>query len=180
MNIPDYQNYSPNLPENDLLAESPTSDFDLEVHHSAPEYATTNPALDSLLEDICERGNCVIEPISSHICALQEMFLDTLYNRMEEAGIDLSEKLTVFQTQGGHLAVLGEHPEKKRVEALLAATPALSEVFTTLSSHSEIARDIVNINRIFHSMHAAGESGAESASGYHLSLKGGMSHFYFV
>ena len=173
--MPEYQIYSPGLPATpEAIVEN------RELQHETPEFSAFNPTLNSLLEDICERNSVAIEPISSHICALQEMFLDTVYIKLEQAQIDFTEKITIYLNRKNELKVLGEHPEKDRVEAVLAETPGLAEVFSTLSSHSEIARDIVNINRIFSSLVAGGEYAGENASGYHLSLKGGMSHFYFV
>ena len=179
MNIPDFYAQIPDSPaENSCLPTSPESGT--MPHEPPPACQMGNPALESMLEDICIKSSYVMEPLSSHLCSLQEKFLDTLYNAFKEAEVELTEKITIFQDPGGMLLVSGEHPERETIERVLANNPFLSEVFTTLSSHSEIARDIVNINRIFGSMGNEYEHSLERNNGYHLSLKGGMSHFYFI
>ncbi|MBQ4132380.1 MAG: hypothetical protein IJD04_01425 [Desulfovibrionaceae bacterium] len=152
----------------------------LELHYNAPEDLLLNSALNSMLSDICERGSHVMEPISNHICSMQEMFLDMLYYLLEDAGVNLSEKMTIFLNEDGKLALMDEHPDRSMIEAVLAENPQLARLFAILAAHSEIARDIENIYQLFNSLSSRSYMMHENAGGYHLSLKGGMSHFYFV
>lgn len=152
----------------------------LELHHAAPEDLLLNSTLNSVLDDLCERGCHAIEPISNHICSMQEMLLNILYERLEEAGIDLSVKLTIGLAPGGKLGLMDDRPDRKEIETILAETPGLGQLFAILAAHSEIARDIVNINQIFHSLTDQSVTMCEKANGYQVSLQGGMSHFYFV
>ena len=139
-----------------------------------------SPDIISMLEDICNRGSYVIEPLSIHVYALQELFLNTLYSKLEEANIDTNTKITLFLNKKGNLVVQGDHPQKEEIDLMLTANPALTSVFIELSSNSELARDIININRVFSSINDQDSPYDERACGYHLSLKGGMSHFFFV
>lgn len=179
VNIPDFYAQIPDSPAENNRPPIGT-EAGIMPHEPLPDCKTGNPALESMLEDICIKNSYVMEPLSSHVCSLQEKFLNTLYNALKEAEVELTEKITIFQDPGGRLLVSGEHSEKDAIERVLAGNPFLSEVFTTLSSHSEIARDIVNINRIFGNMSNEYEQIMERTNGYHLSLRGGMSHFYFI
>lgn len=154
--------------------------FDEKFIDNTSQCPISNPILESLIEDVCIKGSYLIEPLSTHVCELQNMFLDSLYNKLEKAGIALSEKITISQNLEGKLTVIDEHPEKEAIQQVLDEAPKLAEVFYTLSSHSEIARDIVNINRIFATLTDEERHNMEEINGYHLSLKGGMSHFYFI
>lgn len=111
MNIPDFYAQIPDSPaENNCLPTSPESG--IMPHEPPPACQMGNPALESMLEDICIKNSYVMEPLSSHLCSLQEKFLDTLYNAFKEAEVELTEKITIFQDPGGMLRVSGEHPEK--------------------------------------------------------------------
>jgi len=179
VNTTDFYNQTPELPVESHVSALCSAEDD-PVSNDLPEYPISNPVLESMLEDICIKGSYIIEPLSTHVCALQEMFLDALYEKIGETGIELTEKVTIYQDMRGELKVLGKHPEKEKIEKTLAKNPTLAEMFTTLSSHSEIARDIVNINRIFASMDDNERLSHDGDNGYHLSMKGGMSHFYFI
>ena len=139
-----------------------------------------SPDIIAMLEDICSRGSYVIEPLSIHVYTLQELFLGTLYNKLEEAGIATDTKITLYLTKKGTLAVQGEHPQKNAITAMLNANPTLASVFVELASNSELARDIINNNRVFTARNDEEAGYGERSSGYHLSLKGGMSHFFFI
>ncbi len=160
------------------------------------EPSLQNQALNLMLYDLCEPGNPVVQPLSEQICLLQELFLTALYAGLDAAGIDLSAKITVYLNEQGRLGISGAHPDKPAIEALLAENPRLTRIFRTLSAYSEIARDLGNIRRLCGALSAeavrpdaepepdtdadrpAPEDGCPGD--YHLSLKGGMSHFYFI
>ena len=162
-----------------------TFDADNEGHKANVEASPLlapplSPDIISMLEDICNRGSYVIEPLSIHVYALQELFLNTLYSKLDEANIDINTKITLYLNKKGYLAVQGEHPQKEDIDLMLNANPALTSVFIELSTNSELARDIININRVFSSLNDGDSACDERPYGYHLSLKGGMSHFFFV
>ena len=147
------------------------------------EASAMSGKLDALLEDISDRGANALDALKERAGALQENFLDGLYNKLDESGIDLQEKLTLRLNPQGNLSTAGEHPQKERIDAMLADSPELADAFKDIASHSELARDIGNIRKTVsaRSQVQQYESVAESnpMSVYQLSLKGGMSHFFF-
>lgn len=142
------------------------------------------PRLQSLMAAIDQPGDNVLEGISGNISRLQDAFVDSLYGVASAEGIDFSEKLTMRLDENEQLAVLGEHPDKERIEALLAERPELSAAFKEISTQSELLKDVSNIGKIIGSQ--SGLAGYENImnrhvpASYQFSLKGEMSHFYFA
>ena len=139
--------------------------------------------LDAMLEDISDRGANALDALKERAGALQENFLDRLYTQLDASGIDLQEKVTLRLDNEGQLTTSGEHPQKEQLNAMLAQSPDLAETFKDIASHSELMRDIGNIRKTVsaRSQMQQYEATAESnpMSVYQLSLKGGMSHFFF-
>ena len=142
------------------------------------------PRIQSLFREIAGSGGNVLETLSGNIEKLQDGFVETLYSVLSKENIDLSQKMTLRLDGDNNLAVAGDHPEKDRVNVMLANQPALSSAFGEIASQSEVLRDMTNINKVItrHTgMDAYAVSGrAQSVlSIYQMSLKGDMSHFYF-
>lgn len=138
-----------------------------------------SPYLEGLLAEILYKGGEAVHPLSLHVYSLQELFLNSLYQCLEDANISVTEKLTLCLDDELNLVILGQHPQKKEIEKLLSENSGLVSAFINLAAHSELNRDIMNINRIIESR-AANMGSPINFSSYHLSLKGGMSHFFFV
>lgn len=142
------------------------------------------PRLQNLLAAIDRPGDNVLEGISDNITRLQDAFVESLYNTASAEGVDFTRKLTLRLDEGDRLTVLGDHPDKERLETLLGGHPELSAAFKEISTQSELLRDVSNIGKIIGSQ--SGLAGYESAlnrqiqANYQLSLKGEMSHFYFA
>lgn len=147
------------------------------------ELSPASGRLDALLEEISDRGGNALDALKERAGNLQENFLDRLYTRLDEGGIDLTEKLTLRLNAEGRLSTAGEHPQKEHIDAMLADSPDLANTFMDIASHSELIRDIGNIRKtVFaRSQVQQYEDTAQSnpVSVYQLSLKGGMSHFFF-
>lgn len=142
------------------------------------------PRLKNLIEAIDQPNDNVLEGISGNIMRLQDAFVDTLYSAASSSGIDFSQKVTLRLNEKERLVVLGEHPEKDRINELLDEKPELSSAFKEISTQSELLKDVSNIGKIIGS-----QSGMASyqnsfnrhvSASYQLSLKGEMSHFYFA
>lgn len=142
------------------------------------------PRLQNLLAAIDRPGDNVLESISENITHLQDAFVDSLYGVASAEDIDFSQKLTMRLDENERLAIMGEHPDKERIEGVLAGHPELSAAFKEISTQSELLRGVSNIGKIIGSQ--TGLAGYESTlnrqvpSNYQLSLKGEMSHFYFA
>lgn len=147
------------------------------------EVSPMSGKLDALLEEISDRGANALDALNERAAGLQENFLDGLYSKLDASGIDLQEKLTLRLNPQGELTAAGDHPQKERIDAMLADSPELADAFKDIASHSELARDIGNIRKTVsaRSQMQQYEATAESnpMSVYQLSLKGGMSHFFF-
>lgn len=138
-----------------------------------------SPYLEGLLAEISYKGVEAVHPLSLHVYSLQELFLNSLYQCLEDANISVTEKLTLCLDEELNLVILGQHPQKEEIEKLLAKNSDLVSAFINLAAHSELNRDIMNISRIIESR-SASMSSPINFSSYHLSLKGGMSHFFFI
>lgn len=169
--------------------QAQTADGNLARLTDSASLSALHPKLRSTLEDISERGGNVLETLEQNVSDLQEGFLDTLSDRLDAAGVSLDEKLTLTMDDEGALSVLGDHPDKTRIEQALADAPELSSAFGELASQSELIRDIRSLRRVvttrvgaaaYDAVDAATADTAEAASSaYRVSLKGAMSHFYF-
>ena len=142
------------------------------------------PRLQNLIAAIDQPGDNVLEGISGNINRLQDAFVDSLYGVASAGGVNFSEKLTMRLDENDRLAVLGEHPDKERIEELLAERPELSAAFKEISTQSELLKDVSNIGKIIGSQ--SGVAGYQNVfnrqvpASYQFSLKGEMSHFYFA
>lgn len=138
-----------------------------------------SPYLEDLLAEISYKGGEAAHPLSLHVYSLQELFLNSLYQCLEGANISVTQKITLCLDEELNLVVLDQHPQKEEIEKLLAENGNLVSAFINLAAHSELNRDIINISRIIESR-ACNMGNPINFSSYHLSLKGGMSHFFFV
>lgn len=147
------------------------------------EISPMSGRLDTLLEEISDRGANALDALQERASALQENFLDRLYTQMDARGIDLQDKVTLRLDNDGRLATSGEHPQKEQINAMLAQSPDLAETFKDIASHSELMRDIGNIRKTVSARSQMQQYEATAQdnpmSVYQLSLKGGMSHFFF-
>lgn len=147
------------------------------------ELSPASGRLDAILEEISDRGANALDALKERAGALQENFLDRLYARLDEGGVNLEEKLTLRLNDEGRLIAAGEHPQKERIDTMLAGSPDLTDTFRDIASHSELIRDIGNIRKTV-SARSQMQQYEDAAQGnpvsvYQLSLKGGMSHFFF-
>ena len=147
--------------------------------------SSLSPRIRAALNEMTGGDGTITATLASNIDRLQEGFLDTLYTSLASGDIDLTEKLTLRLDGDNTLAVAGDHPEKMRVEQLLAENPALSEAFGEIASQSEIMRDIADIGKVMTRQtgveaYSASRQDQTAFAVYQMSLKGDMSHFYFA
>lgn len=142
------------------------------------------PRIQAMLSEISGPEANVVGTLSENIEKLQDGFIETLYTVLSEENIDLNEKMTLRLDAADTLTVAGDHPDKERVESILANNPALSTAFGEIASQSEVLRDIANLNKVMTRQTGIAAYSHEKASSptsavYQMSLKGDMSHFYF-
>ncbi|ADP86606.1 hypothetical protein Deval_1451 [Nitratidesulfovibrio vulgaris RCH1] len=147
--------------------------------------SSLSPRLRNVLGQISEQGGSAIEALENNVSSLQGGFISTLHAKLEEAGIDLSEKLTLRLDEPSQLVVASSHPQAEAVQKILDASPELGEAFGEIASQSEIIRDIGNIQRVLSTRGGVAQYAQEDArdtgpSSYQVSLKGAMSHFCFT
>lgn len=142
------------------------------------------PRLQGIMDAIQKPDGNVIDGISDNIGRLQDAFVESVYGLAGSAGVDLGQKLTLRLDENDSLRVVGEHPSKESMNALLESRPDISTAFKEISTQSELLRNVRSIGKIigsetglpaYESMRAA-----SAQSSYQFSLKGDMSHFYFA
>lgn len=147
--------------------------------------SSIDPKLRSVLEDISEQGGNVVEALETNINTLQDGFLETLHERLEESGINLNEKITLRRNGDDSLEMVGNHPDKDAVNTLLSDSADLKDAFDEIASQSELVRDIKNIRKVVGTRGGA-SAYAEAADAdrgndvYQVSMRGSFSHFYFA
>lgn len=143
--------------------------------------SSVGPDVKRQLESIAEQGGNVAPVLEDNISQLQDVFIEELQGIMNEAGISLDDKLTLH-LQADSLQVAGAHPDRQRVDELLASSPDLSGAFRELAAQSELVRDLNSIRNAVGAASASQRYHAQSAMGggeYRVSMKGAMAHFYF-
>jgi hypothetical protein len=142
------------------------------------------PRLQNIIATLDQPGGNVLDGISDNISRLQDAFVESLYGAASNEGIDFGQKLTMRLDENECLTVIGEHPDKDRLEELLGNRPELSAAFKEISTQSELLKDMSNIGKIIGSR--SGLAGYQNVmnrhvqASYQFSLKGDMSHFYFA
>jgi len=141
-----------------------------------------SPATQAALRKIAEQGGDVLTALRQNVEALQDDFLSAFGSRLADLDISAEEKITLRLDQGESLKVAGEHPARETIDAMLDKSPELSGSFREIAAQSALMRDIRSIRKAVARTGIAAyeDMGAVSASsGYQVSLKGEMSHFYF-
>jgi len=87
-------------------------------------------------------GTGVLDSLEANASYLQEHFLGALNAKLEEAGIDTSQRITLARDADGKVIVANDHPDKEEIEQLFEDTPVLTQAFNSLAEQSELARKI--------------------------------------
>lgn len=179
-NTPVSENVAGETPEN---AHAQANQALLKVTDTA-SLSNLLPRLQNFISAIDQPGENVLASISDNITRLQDVFVDSLYGAAVANGVDLSSKLTLKLDKNEQLSILGEHPDKEKIDAFLKQRPDLSAAFKEISVQSELLKDMSNIGKIIGSQ--SGLASYQNAmnrhvpASYQISLKGEMSHFYFA
>lgn len=84
----------------------------------------------------------VLESLNERIETLQGHFLSALTTKLEEAGVDVEQKITLTRDDDGTVSVAGEHPDKEAIERIFKDEPVLAEAFSAIADESELVRTI--------------------------------------
>lgn len=146
--------------------------------------SSLNPKLRAMLDQISEQGGNVLESLERNVSLLQDGFMEKLDTKLQQADISRDDKLTLRLDNTARLQVAGDHPQREKVNSILAESTELSETFHEISSQSELIRDISNIRKVIShrsgvARYAEEAASTQGASVYQISMKGAMSHFYF-
>ena len=120
---------------------------------------------------------------------LQKHLTSALATKLEEAGIDVSQSITLTRDADGTVTVVGDCEDKDAIEAIFAEESSLTEAFNTLADNSELARSytktqtssLVRANgySAYLDQLSNATSDSESSSSFYLSLLDGDSATYF-
>ncbi len=147
--------------------------------------SSIDPKLRAVLEDISVRGGNVVDALEGNINALQEGFVETLHTRLSGAGVSLDDKITLRLGSDDALQLVGNHPDRARIEEVISSSPDLKEAFQEIAGQSELVRDIRNIRKVVGTRGGVAQyeqmaqENSGSADAYQLSMRGSFSHFYF-
>lgn len=129
-------------------------------------------------------GTQIIETLSSNISQLQDSFMDALYEKLRTIGVDATNKLTLRLERTARLVISGDHPDKERINTLLADQTEFADAFAEIATQSAMLRDLRSLHTLAMYARAADSYMAMAAGNgdclFQLSLKGEMNHFYFT
>ena len=139
--------------------------------------------LDSLLADITDRGGTALQVLEENLRDMQDYFLETLCPRLEAANVDMTRKIVLVQTEEEKIALSCDHPDKEKIESVLAERVDLEKIFQDMAHASALIHDLRSMRKTISS---AFPNTLDTVyddemlySKYRISLKGGMSHVYF-
>lgn len=107
---------------------------------------------------------------------MEERALDALYALLDQAGVSRDERLVIVLREDGKVEV-DEHPQRDRVQALLAANPELTGSLRDMAALALAARGMNDISRAGRLLRGQGESGGRV---FQTCLKGGLAHCHLV
>jgi len=84
----------------------------------------------------------VLTTLEEKTTLLQEHFLGAMNTKLEAAGIDTETPITLKRNADGSISVVGDHPDKEKIEALFTEEPVLAEAFNAIADQCELARKI--------------------------------------
>lgn len=153
-------------------------------HTDVMNEAIMRPALlSSLLADITARGGTALQVLDENLLGMQEYFLETLYPRLKAAGVDMTRKIVLAQTEEEKIALSCEHPDKEKIDSVLETCTDLEKVFQDMAHTSALIHDLRSMRKTISSAFPKTLDTTYDDemlfSKYRISLRGDMSHFYF-
>lgn len=158
--------------------------FPLSRINGQTSFSTVLPRLKAAFEAMQEPGSDLLALLADNVTELQDIFAETLYAELRKLKVDFSIKVTLRLNESAQLTLVGEHPDKGIIAALLASFSEFSTVFAEIASQSAALRDLRNLSTIMRHAEASKSYAAlvslPGDNTYQVSLKGEMNHFYFT
>lgn len=122
---------------------------------------------------------------------LQQHLTSALATKLSEAGIDVSQPITLTRDSDGNVQVVGDNDNKDAIEQIFADSSTLTEAFNTLADNSTLAKSysssetasLVRTNGYSAYLQqlsdASSTSSDSSTSNFFLSMLGNDSATYF-
>ena len=149
-----------------------------------PRLRTAFDLTDGQKKQDADPSGHILDMLAGNITLLQDSFMDSLYEKLQNMGVDLSQKLTLRLDDEARLRIAGEHPDEAAINTLLACDPELTTAFMEIAAQSAALRDLRSLRTLtLYDRAADGYSALAAGPGeciYQLSLKGEMNHFYFT
>jgi len=83
----------------------------------------------------------VLDDLEARTETLREQFVKSLTAKLNEAGVDHETPFNLA-LEGDAVIVANDHPDKEKIEAVLAENPVLGDAFKDIKVQSEVARNV--------------------------------------
>lgn len=171
------------IPMEPLLSADDADTTSLARIMDTAAFSQIAPKLKAAFEYMDQPGAPFLGVLTDNIQQLQDAFVEALYAFFSRNAVNLSQKLTLHLNDEKALMVSGEHPEKDRLNILLAVSTELSAAFAELASQSSALKDLQSLQAMVMSSLPSDKpvklTASHSDPAYRMSIKGEMNHFYF-
>jgi hypothetical protein len=141
--------------------------------------ACLSPELATFLQYVEEHGQGVSQALAASIDQLQELFLATMHQAFQLAGVTVDSRMTISLNRQGGIHVETVCAEQAQIEEILSSSQALPALFKLISAQNAILEGIANLRMVAGAQNK-GDSERLSLLQqlYRVCLKGQLSHFY--
>lgn len=150
----------------------------------AGAFASILPYIKSLFASgECRTDEDLIHRLADTIYTLQDIFLEALYDALQEADITTDDKLTLHLDDKARLVPTADCPQKAAIRHLLTERPEFTSLFVEIAAQSAALEHLRSLYTM--SLYDSVQEGytallnTQNERRYQLSLKGEMNHFYF-
>lgn len=89
----------------------------------------------------------VVDTMGADLQLLKEQFMETLENRLQDAGVNVEQAFTLQAGEDGTVQVTGAHPDKAAIEAIINTDEQLSAAFGQIVDQGKLVDTVAGNNR---------------------------------
>ena len=138
-----------------------------------------SPELTSFFDHVTACGNGLAAELADNMEELQGIFLGTLHQSLQLAGLKLDSRLVLSLNREGKLVFEGPSPLREELAEVLASSTTLPALLGLLGVQHALLRTLGDLRVITEArQNAGGGKILEMQQAYRVCLKGSLSHFY--